>query len=286
MEPPDLDALEKIQDKLNKKLASWEKKKLQELLKSFRDAETEKKARLATVDGWQKTRLESLLAEVDRIMNKLDQAAEMWVKGRNDVTPDSQHASLALYPALQGNQAALNTMAITINMAHMLHMPVLSYMQDYQLSLISRVTNDLRLQIKEQLKLGYIQGESIPQIAKRLRNTKLDKGVWPSVSKRAQVIARTEILRASNQGALAVYQQYGVKRVMWLAAADERTCPICGALHRKLFPIEQIPFGAPPAHPRCRCFIVPHIVTTEEEGKAGDKLAKQNVKWWKEKQAA
>ncbi|ATW24157.1 minor capsid protein [Candidatus Formimonas warabiya] len=285
MSPPDLDKLEKLHGKLNRKLAAWEKKKLRELLRTFAETEVEIKALLVTAEGWEKTRLESLLAEIDRIMDNMGRAAEMWVTGQSDVPPESPLAGLSQFPALSGGSAAFASLGVTGSFTT-IHLPVLSYMQDYQLGLIRRITQEVRDQIKEELKRGYIQGESIPDIAKRLRNTKLDKGVWPSVEKRATVIARTEILRASNQGALHVYNQYQVKRVIWLTAKDERVCKVCGPLHKKIFPIDQIPFGGPPAHPRCRCFIVPHIVTTEEEGRAGDQKAKENVKWWKEKQAA
>lgn len=284
MTPPDLDALEKLHDKLNRKLAAWEKKKLAALLQSFYEAETQIKALLVTAEGWEKTRLESLLVEVDRVMDKMVHDAELWVKGRSDVSPESPLASLAQYPIIVGGNTALAAVGVSATF-NMIHLPVLSYLQDYQLGLIKRITQEVREQVKEELKRGYIMGESIPDIAKRLRNTKLGKGVWPSAQKRAEVVARTEIIRASNQGALYVYRQYDVKRVMWLAAADERTCEICGTpngLHRKIFPIDQVPFGGPPAHPRCRCFITPHIVTTEEEGLASDILARKNAKDFRE----
>jgi hypothetical protein len=45
-----------------------------------------------------------------------------------------------------------------------------------------------------------------------------------------------------------------------------------------VFPIDQIPFGGAPAHPRCRCFVVADIVTSEEEGRLADIEAKQNAK--------
>lgn len=281
MVPPSLDELEKLHHKLNRKLEKWEKKKLAQLIKSFRAAETEIKALLATVDGWEKVRLESLLSEVDRIVDRLDSNVELWVRGRGDVSPGSPLASLAQYPIITGGNAALTALGVSGTFT-MVHMPVLSYMQDYQLGLIRNVTQQVRNQIKEELKRGYIMGDSIPDIAKRLRDTRLKKGVWPTVEKRAEVIARTEIIRASNQGALTVYKQYDVKRVRWLTALDERVCRICGPLHSRVFPINNIPFGGAPAHPRCRCFVVPHLATNETEGKTGDKVAKENVKWWKD----
>lgn len=285
MAPPDESKLEKIHDKLNRKLEKWEKKKLKELLKSFAVAEAEIKALLVTANDWEQVRLQSLLNEVDRAMDKLSYDAEMWVKGRTDVSPDSPLAGLAQFPISTGGTAAMAAVGAVGGFTQ-IHIPVLSYMQDYQLGLIKRITQETRELIKDELKRGYIMGEGIPDIAKRLRDTKLNKGIWPSVAKRAEVVARTEIIRASNQGALFVYQQYSVKRVMWLAAVDERVCPVCGALHRRIFPIDQIPFGGAPAHPRCRCFVTPHIVTTEDEGKTGNATAKDNVKWWSERKTA
>jgi SPP1 gp7 family putative phage head morphogenesis protein len=283
MTPPDLDALEKLHDKLNRKLAAWEKKKLAALLKNFYEAETQIKALLVTAEGWEKTRLESLLVEVDRVMDKMAHDAELWVKGRSDVSPESPLASLAQYPIIAGGNTALAAVGVTATF-NMIHLPVLSYLQDYQLGLIKRITQEVREQVKEELKRGYIMGEGIPDIAKRLRNTKLGKGVWPSAQRRAEVVARTEIIRASSAGAKFVYETYGVSRIKWLAARDERICPVCGALHGKLFPVNSIPYGGPPAHPMCRCYITPSIATTEDEGKQLDIDAKNNLKWFKDKQ--
>src|SRR3990172_9383938 len=71
---------------------------------------------------------------------------------------------------------------------------------------------------------------------------------------RTELIARTEILRASNNGALAIYErnQDVLRGWQWTATKDERTCPICGALDG-----QQFRFGGqhlpPPtgSHPRC-----------------------------------
>ncbi|MHB1418469.1 MAG: hypothetical protein ACYCX4_02615 [Bacillota bacterium] len=62
-------------------------------------------------------------------------------------------------------------------------------------------------------------------------------------------------------------------------------CTVCGPLHRKLFPIDRIPFGGPPGHPRCRCFISGSVATTEAEGQANDKEATANHKEWVKQQA-
>lgn len=77
---------------------------------------------------------------------------------------------------------------------------------------------------------------------------------------RAELIAQTEVTRATAQAKLRVGEEVdAIKGVYWLTARDERVCPICRPLDRArrgrngLFPGG---FDAPPAHPRCRCDLV------------------------------
>jgi len=68
---------------------------------------------------------------------------------------------------------------------------------------------------------------------------------------RAYRIAHTEIMRSVSTSTLERYAQIGVKYVEWFAAEDERTCEICGGLHRRVYVIDAVP--PQPAHPLCRC---------------------------------
>lgn len=75
--------------------------------------------------------------------------------------------------------------------------------------------------------------------------------------KGADMIARTEIAHIQTQAAKKRYQDYGLEEVEILADKDERQCEICGKLHGQRFAVgAQVPI---PAHPRCRCCIVPVI---------------------------
>jgi SPP1 gp7 family putative phage head morphogenesis protein len=79
---------------------------------------------------------------------------------------------------------------------------------------------------------------------------------------RADSIVRTEYSHIQNEAAKKRYKDSGVKEMEVWADPDERTCDICGKLHEKRFGItEQIPV---PAHPRCRCRIIPVIDTKFE----------------------
>lgn len=81
---------------------------------------------------------------------------------------------------------------------------------------------------------------------------------------RAMRIARTELVWAYNQGALAGALQaqaqgyLGRFHKVWLTAADERVCSICGPLDEVRVPEGALfPGGyeTPPAHPHCRCAV-------------------------------
>lgn len=74
---------------------------------------------------------------------------------------------------------------------------------------------------------------------------------------RADSLVRTEISHIQNQAARQRYQDSGVKEMEVYADKDERRCHVCGKLHGKRYPIgAAIPI---PAHPRCRCSILPVI---------------------------
>lgn len=80
---------------------------------------------------------------------------------------------------------------------------------------------------------------------------------------RALMIARTETIAAANEGQTLLWQQAqergelpAVVRHQWMAAASERTCPICSALDGETVALgEEFSIGVtnPPAHPMCRC---------------------------------
>lgn len=73
----------------------------------------------------------------------------------------------------------------------------------------------------------------------------------------ADALARTELAHIQTQAAQKRYTDYGIKEMEVWADEDERRCEVCGKLHQKRFPIGAVP--PIPAHPRCRCCIVPVV---------------------------
>jgi SPP1 gp7 family putative phage head morphogenesis protein len=74
---------------------------------------------------------------------------------------------------------------------------------------------------------------------------------------RADALVRTELAHIQTQAAQKRYEDYGIQEMEIWADEDERRCDVCGKLHQKRYPIGAVP--PIPAHPRCRCCLVPVV---------------------------
>ena len=74
---------------------------------------------------------------------------------------------------------------------------------------------------------------------------------------RADALVRTEMAHIQTEAAKKRYEDAGVLEVEVWAPKDERQCEVCGELHTKRYPANgPMPI---PAHPRCRCCVLPVI---------------------------
>ncbi len=138
----------------------------------------------------------------------------------------------------------------------------IDFLANYQVNLLGDVTTELAAGIKRTITQGVLTGKSIPEVAREIGKVVTDKNafktagrtIFKSAQQRATLIARTETLRAHNEGRKVFYREVGVSKVKWLTAQDERTCPECAPLDGKIFKIDDAP--GPPCHPGCRCALV------------------------------
>lgn len=82
---------------------------------------------------------------------------------------------------------------------------------------------------------------------------------------RAESVARTEVLKASNAGQMAAWQQGKQEGLIdadlvkeWIYTPDRKVCPICEKLDGEQRSLDQAFSGGvmePPVHPMCRCAI-------------------------------
>lgn len=81
----------------------------------------------------------------------------------------------------------------------------------------------------------------------------------------SRTFARTAVSTALNYGRLAYLSELGIDGLAkrWVTLSDELVCPTCGPLDSLVVDLDSVfPTGvgalpAPPAHPNCRCIVVP-----------------------------
>lgn len=112
-----------------------------------------------------------------------------------------------------------------------------------------RLKEPVREAAKDALIDGFAAGESARTIATRL-NDVADIG-----KTRALTIARTETNEAYRAATREFYSGGGIKKYIWMAVLDTRTCVICWRLHGQIFTSNRKVFS----HPNCRCVLVPFI---------------------------
>jgi SPP1 gp7 family putative phage head morphogenesis protein len=107
--------------------------------------------------------------------------------------------------------------------------------------------------LSEALADGFAAGESMPDIAKRIQ------AVFDGCSSRRSIlIARTETISASAQGAIEGYKEAEIEQAEFLAAIDDRICEDCDAMNGEVFNLDDTG-GIIPIHPDCRCCWIPVV---------------------------
>ncbi len=110
------------------------------------------------------------------------------------------------------------------------------------------------IRIRDAIRMGFVEGETIGQMVRRLRGTRALKyadGLMEIDRRGAEALVRTAVNHTANYARQAVYEANAdiVKEVQWLSALDGRTTVGCAALSGKTFPVGSGP--RPPRHWNC-----------------------------------
>jgi HK97 family phage portal protein len=213
---------------------------------------------------------DDLLVGDTNIEELLGKAAELetnWIKSASD----------EVAPIMQGlmTEAGEHASAHLQVKFDITNAEVLDFVQQQQFKFAESLGKTSSKQIKDALIKAIKNGSTI----RELQNDLKDRFAGKMAKSRAASIARTETIRASNQGTRAVYKSAGITRMTWIASQD--SCAYCQGLDGKTVSVEEVfvadgdefqPKGAtrpldtsygeistPPCHPGCRCTIVPEI---------------------------
>lgn len=117
------------------------------------------------------------------------------------------------------------------------------------------ITEAMSDQIARELAEGLIRGDNPRQVGARISGRVKAIG-----RRRAETLARTEIIRAHAEGQLDALDRMGVEEVgvavEWSTAGDDRVCPLCQPLEGVVMTIQEAR-GLIPRHANCRCAYIP-----------------------------
>jgi len=133
----------------------------------------------------------------------------------------------------------------------------LQFLQDHTFDNIKDMTGEIANDLKAELSRGIINGEGINKLKKRV-----DK-VFNVGENRAEMIARTEVNRAENNGKLLAMKGSGLDYdKKWVSAMDDRTSELCKHLDGQVvgldenFHYKDWTGQSPPSHVNCRSAMV------------------------------
>lgn len=133
------------------------------------------------------------------------------------------------------------------------------------------ITHAMDQQISRVLAQGIADGDNPRLLARKLIATIDGTGIgelgitdtlgrFIPAQRRAEMMARTEIIRAHHQATIQEYRNWGLEgvqvRAEFRTAGDDRVCEQCASLHRREFSLQEIEYIIP-VHPHCRCIALP-----------------------------
>jgi SPP1 gp7 family putative phage head morphogenesis protein len=154
-----------------------------------------------------------------------------------------------------------------------LNLDVLELLYTRAFSELKGITSQMEQQISRVLAQGFIDKDDPILLAKKLvaviNGTGMGNlgitdtlGRYIPAMRRAEILARTEIVRAHHLAMVQEFRRWRVKGVSvmaeWRTAGDERVCISCASMEGKVFTLDEIE-GMIPLHPMCRCCIIPLV---------------------------
>lgn len=250
------------------------------------DQELMTKIQSRQIDSWTKRQLDAVLVDVRRIVKR--SYSEGLGLITQEMTEFAKHESEVVASGILNNKPEIPTQSL--NSLFSMSAPTAEQLAamvstsavvvgDGQVALLSEIFSSLAAgkeqRIRQAIRLGMVEGDTTDQIVRRLIGTKAGKyadGIIDRDRKAAEAMVRTIINHTSNMAANMTYKENSrvIKAVQWHSTLDGRTTPICQGRDGQIFPLDSGP--RPPAHVRCRSFMVPVMKSYREMGINKDEI--------------
>jgi len=145
------------------------------------------------------------------------------------------------------------TGGISISMQQPFHLDRVGVLYSRTFSELKNITSAMDTQISKVLAQGIADGDNPRLLAKKLTATINGAGMgdlsltdtlgrFIPAARRAEMLARTEVIRAHHSATIQEYKNWGVAGVNVQAelatAGDSRVCSICAGLQGKVYTLE------------------------------------------------
>lgn len=183
----------------------------------------------------------------------------------------------------------------------------LEYLETFRLVEVGRITDTTRRQVQTAIADWIKAGDPLPRLIEKLTP------IFGPV--RAETIAVTNVTQIFAAGNVAAWQSTGfISGKKWQTAVDDKVCLVCRPLHGQVVQLDQtftldmntvagspamkqllgdkfneqnaiakamqtlqsyVPVQYPPAHSRCRCWLLPFVSEVDFEQQVGGILAQE-----------
>jgi SPP1 gp7 family putative phage head morphogenesis protein len=170
-----------------------------------------------------------------------------------------------------------STGGIDASMSSLFHVDRVGLIYTRVFNELKGITADMDKLISRVLAQGLVDGDSPRLLARKLVSVINGSGAgdlsmtdtlgrFIPASRRAMILARTEIIRAHHLATIQEYRNWALEGVYvkaeWMTAGDNRVCDKCASLQGKIYTLDEIE-SMIPFHPLCRCIALPVLVTKE-----------------------
>ena len=124
--------------------------------------------------------------------------------------------------------------------------------QAYSFEFVPGITSTSQRVLQTAVSAYFDQGLTIGDLTQRIESI--------FGSRRAEMIAVTEITRAASEGEQQIVRELAKQGInlkpIWQTNNDDLVCPLCGPRHNNEITDNQYP----PLHPKCRCWVNHEII--------------------------
>lgn len=212
-------------------------------------------------------RLDALLTEVRKLNARAYQAVRDGL--------DTDLSALVEYEAGYQHQLFAATLPVQVSVASVTPEAVYSaaMARPFQGRLLKEwaagIESDRMARIRDAIRIGYVEGEAIDQMVRRIRGTKAlnyADGLLDTSRRNVEALVRTAVSHTANftRGQFFDANSEIIKGLRWTATLDSRTSDSCRARDGKVFPLDSGP--RPPGHWQCRSTMAPVLKSWRELG--------------------